>query len=137
MRDATPFIDPDATADALSAQVAALPDDPALLKHLLDARLAEIERLKLLVAKLRHAQFGRRSERLGALSGQLDLGLSTAQQGGGEARGASAALAALADILPIDAAHDTRAATGSPITCRAAAKNIYRAAVAARNAVAL
>ncbi|MBP6096221.1 MAG: IS66 family transposase, partial [Methyloversatilis sp.] len=108
MPDATPFIDPDATADALSAQVAALPDDPALLKHLLNARLAEIERLKLLVAKLRHAQFGRRSERLGALSGQLDLGLSTALQGGGEARGASAdlarlaALAALADVIPIE-----------------------------------
>jgi transposase len=96
MPDATPFTDPDASADALSAQVAALPDDPTLLKHLLDARLAEIERLKLLVAKLRHAQFGRRSERLGALSGQLDLGLSTAQQGGGEARGASADLARLA-----------------------------------------
>ena len=55
MPDATPFIDPDATADALSAQVAALPDDPALLKHLLNARLAEIERLKLLVAKLEGA----------------------------------------------------------------------------------
>jgi transposase len=74
-----------------------------LLKHLLDARLAEIERLKLLVAKLKHAQFGRRSERLGALCGQLDLGLSTAQQGG-EARGASADLAALAEVIPIESA---------------------------------
>ena len=102
MFDATPFTNPEASADELSAQVAALPDDPTLLKHLLDARLAEIERLKLLVAKLRHAQFGRRSERLGALCGQLDLGLSTAQQGGGEARGASADLATLADVIPIE-----------------------------------
>jgi hypothetical protein len=31
MRDATPFIAPDASADALSAQVAALPNDSALL----------------------------------------------------------------------------------------------------------
>jgi hypothetical protein len=98
MPDTTPFVDPDAIADDLSAQVAALPYDPALLKHLLDARLSEIEHLKLLVANLRRAQFGRRSERLGALSGQLDLGLSTAQQGGGEARGASA------DLIPINAA---------------------------------
>jgi transposase len=102
MFDATPFTNPEASADELSAQVAALPDDPTLLKHLLDARLAEIERLKLLVAKLKHAQFGRRSERLGALSGQLDLGLSTAQQGGGEVRGASADLATLADVIPIE-----------------------------------
>ena len=108
MPAASPFTDTDARRDAhseaLSAQVAALPDDPTLLKHLLDARLAEIERLKLLVAKLKHAQFGRRSERLGALSGQLDLGLSTAQQGGGEARGVSVDLAALADVIPIESA---------------------------------
>ncbi|MDX9719011.1 MAG: IS66 family transposase [Thauera sp.] len=75
-----------------------------LLKHLLDAGLAEIERLKLQVAKLKHAQFGRRSERLGALCGQLDLGLSTAQQEDGEARGASVDLAALAEVIPIESA---------------------------------
>lgn len=106
MPAASSFTDTDARRDAhsgaLSAQVAALPDDPMLLKHLLDARLAEIERLKLLVAKLKHAQFGRRSERLGALCGQLDLGLSTAQQEDGEARGASVDLAALAEVIPIE-----------------------------------
>ncbi|MFH1814619.1 MAG: IS66 family transposase [Pseudomonadota bacterium] len=72
----------------------------------LNARLAEIEHLKLLVAKLRRAQFGRRSERLGALSGQLDLALNTTQdvgsQGANEA--AMAATATLADLIPIDAA---------------------------------
>lgn len=108
MPAASPFTDTDARRDAhsgaLSAQVAALPDDPMLLKHLLDARLAEIERLKLQLAKLKHAQFGRRSERLGALCGQLDLGLSTAQQEDGEARGASVDLAALAEVIPIESA---------------------------------
>lgn len=106
MPDATPFIDPDASADELSAQVAALPDDPMLLKHLLDARLAEIERLKLLVAKLKHAQFGRRSERLGALSGQLDLALNNVPDVGAHRTvdGAAAATATLADVIPIDAA---------------------------------
>ncbi len=70
----------------------------------------EIERLKLQVAKLKHAQFGRSSERLGALCGQLDLEWGTAQQEDGEARGAStdltglAEFATLADILPIKAA---------------------------------
>ena len=106
MPAASPFTDidarRDANAEALSAQVAALPDDPMLLKHLLDARLAEIERLKLQVAKLKHAQFGRRSERLGALCGQLDLGLSTAQQEDGEARGASVDLAARGEVRPIE-----------------------------------
>lgn len=104
MPAASPFTDTDTGTDALSAQVAALPDDPMLLKHLLDARLAEIERLKLQVAKLKHAQFGRRSERLGVLSGQLDLALNTVPdadpQGSNEAaRAALATVAALADPL--------------------------------------
>ncbi|MDD2875106.1 MAG: IS66 family transposase [Azoarcus sp.] len=78
-----------------------------LLKHLLDARLAEIERLKLQVAKLKHAQFGRRSERLGVLSGQLDLALNPVpdadRQGSNEAaRAALATAAALADLFPAD-----------------------------------
>ncbi|MDP3873518.1 MAG: IS66 family transposase [Methyloversatilis sp.] len=75
----------------------------------LNARLAEIEHLKLLVAKLRRAQFGRRSERLGALSGQLDLALNTTKDVGSEganeaAMAAMAATATLADLIPIDAA---------------------------------
>ena len=44
------------------------------------------------------------TERLGALCGQLDLGLSTAQQEDGEARGASVDLAALAEVIPIESA---------------------------------
>ena len=41
-----------------------LPDDPATLQLLLHAALAEIERLRLLIAGLQRNRFGRRSERL-------------------------------------------------------------------------
>ena len=41
-----------------------LPDDPAALQLLLHAALAEIERLRLLIAGLERNRFGRRSERL-------------------------------------------------------------------------
>jgi transposase len=41
-----------------------LPDDPAALQLLLLAALAEIERLRLLIAGLERNRFGRRSERL-------------------------------------------------------------------------
>ena len=41
-----------------------LPDDPAALQLLLHAALAEIERLRLLIAGLQRNRFGRRSERL-------------------------------------------------------------------------
>jgi transposase len=42
----------------------ALPDDPAALQLILHAALAEIERLRLLIAGLQRNRFGRRSERL-------------------------------------------------------------------------
>jgi transposase len=41
-----------------------LPDDPAALQLILRAALAEIERLRLLIAGLQRNRFGRRSERL-------------------------------------------------------------------------
>jgi hypothetical protein len=46
------------------AAPAILPDDPAALQLLLHAALAEIERLRLLIAGLQRNRFGRRSERL-------------------------------------------------------------------------
>ena len=59
-----------------------LPDDAALLKALVIAqqaqlaeRDAEIERLNLILAKLRRMQFGRRSEQLDETIGQLELSL--------------------------------------------------------------
>ena len=61
---------------------AQLPDDAALLKALVIAqqaqlaeRDAEIERLNLILAKLRRMQFGRRSEQLDETIGQLELSL--------------------------------------------------------------
>lgn len=59
-----------------------LPDDTASLKTLVIAqqvqlaeRDAEIERLNLILAKLRRMQFGRRSEQLDEMIGQLELSL--------------------------------------------------------------
>jgi len=61
---------------------AKLPDDAALLKALVISRQAqlaerdaEIERLNLILAKLRRMQFGRRSEQLDETIGQLELSL--------------------------------------------------------------
>jgi transposase len=42
----------------------ALPDDPATLQQILRAALAEIERLRLMIAGLQRNRFGRRSEQL-------------------------------------------------------------------------
>jgi transposase len=52
-----------------------LPDDAALLKAMVAAQQAEIERLNFIIAKLRRAQFGRRSERLDETLAQLELSL--------------------------------------------------------------
>lgn len=52
-----------------------LPDDTALLKAMVAAQQAEIERLNFIIAKLRRAQFGRRSELLDETIGQLELSL--------------------------------------------------------------
>ncbi len=51
-----------------------LPDDPALLKALVADQLAEIERLKFVIAKLRRMQFGRRSEQSEGEQFALGLG---------------------------------------------------------------
>lgn len=52
-----------------------LPEDAALLKAMVSAQQAEIEHLKLVIAKLRRMQFGRRSEQIDATLGQLELSL--------------------------------------------------------------
>ena len=68
---------------------AVLPDELQVLKALvleqqdqlvareaeIAAREAEIEHLKLVIAKLRRMEFGRRSERLAGMIGQLELSL--------------------------------------------------------------
>ena len=64
----------------------ALPDDVESLKAMvleqrlqLDSHLAEIEHLKLLVAKLKRAQFGRSSERIDIQIEQFELRLEELQ----------------------------------------------------------
>jgi Transposase C of IS166 homeodomain len=61
----------------------ALPDDPATLQQILRAALAEIERLRLLIAGLQRSRFGRRSEQLDDATfqhGVEDLEQSLAEQ---------------------------------------------------------
>jgi transposase len=63
-----------------------LPDDPATLRLILRAALAEIERLKLQIAGLQRNRFGRRSERLDDATrerGIEDLEQSLAEQEAG------------------------------------------------------
>jgi transposase len=52
-----------------------LPDNPALLKAMVSAQQAEIERLKFIIAKFRRMQFGRRSEQMDDMITQLELSL--------------------------------------------------------------
>ena len=64
-----------------------LPDNPALLKALVSAQQAEIERLKFIIAKLRRMQFGRRSEQLDETVAQLELALEELESRRGELSG--------------------------------------------------
>ena len=48
-----------------------LPNNLQALKALIAAQRAEIERLKMMIAKLRRTQFGRSSEQLDAMIDQL------------------------------------------------------------------
>lgn len=57
----------------------ALPNDPQALKAPVSAQRAEIERLKMMIAKLRRMQFGRSSEQLDAMIDQLQLSLEELQ----------------------------------------------------------
>ena len=52
-----------------------LPNDLQVLKALVSAQRAEIERLKMMIAKLRRTQFGRSSQQLDAMIDQLQLSL--------------------------------------------------------------
>lgn len=56
-----------------------LPNDLQALKALVSAQRAEIERLKMMIAKLRRTQFGRSSEQLEAMIDQLQLSLEELQ----------------------------------------------------------
>lgn len=56
-----------------------LPNNLQVLKALIAAQRAEIERLKMMIAKLRRTQFGRSSEQLDTMIDQLQLGLEELQ----------------------------------------------------------
>ena len=56
-----------------------LPNNLQALKALIAAQRAEIERLKMMISKLRRTQFGRSSEQLDAMVDQLQLGLEELQ----------------------------------------------------------
>jgi redox-sensitive transcriptional activator SoxR len=56
-----------------------LPNDLQALKALVSAQRAEIERLNMMIAKLRRMQFGRSSEQLDAMIDQLQLSLEELQ----------------------------------------------------------
>ena len=56
-----------------------LPNDLQVLKALVSAQRAEIERLKMMIAKLRRMQFGRSSEQLDAMIDQPQLSLEELQ----------------------------------------------------------
>ncbi|GAA3254663.1 hypothetical protein GCM10020258_55650 [Sphingomonas yabuuchiae] len=71
----------------MSPDAASLPDDIALLKAMLIAVGAELEQLRMQVARLRRMAFGRSSEKLTHQADQLELGL--------EEREAEAATAAM------------------------------------------
>ena len=66
----------------MSTDQPSLPDDPALLQHLLLEAQAEIARLQVLIAVLLRNRFGRRSERLGEEA--LQQGIEDAEQSLGE-----------------------------------------------------
>ncbi len=63
----------------VSLDAASLPDDVSLLKAMLLVADAELEQLRMQVAKLRRMQFGTSSERLSAQADQLELGLEDAE----------------------------------------------------------
>lgn len=71
--------------DALKAMLFARDEELAGLKAQLNTRAAEIEHLKLMIAKLRRMQFGRKSEKLDHQIEQLELQLEDLQADEGEA----------------------------------------------------
>ena len=64
----------------------ALPNDLHALKALVSAQRAEIERLKMMITKLRRTQFGRSSEQLDAMIDQLQLSLEELEVNQAEVR---------------------------------------------------
>ena len=66
---------------------AALPRDTPTLQAMVVAQQAEIEHLKLIIAKLRRMQFGQSSEKIDDMVGQLELALEELETGKAERAG--------------------------------------------------
>lgn len=66
---------------------AALPRDTTTLQAMVVAQQAEIEHLKLIIAKLRRMQFGQSSEKIDEMVGQLELALEELETGKAERAG--------------------------------------------------
>lgn len=74
-----------------------LPRDTTTLQALVVAQQAEIEHLKLIIAKLRRMQFGQSSEKIDEMVGQLELALEELETGKAERAG-------LTEITPAEEA---------------------------------
>jgi transposase len=66
---------------------AILPRDTTTLQAMVVAQQAEIEHLKLIIAKLRRMQFGQSSEKIDEMVGQLELALEELETGKAERAG--------------------------------------------------
>ena len=66
---------------------AVLPCDTTTLQAMVVAQQAEIEHLKLIIAKLRRMQFGQSSEKIDEMVGQLELALEELETGKAERAG--------------------------------------------------
>ena len=122
----------------------ALPDlnqlDPTALKALilsqheqLLSRDNEIEHLKLLIAKLRRMQFGRKSEKLDRQIEQLELRLDELQATQAEN---TAARTHRQWLRPLQTSRRNQRESRCPSTCRAKCERIRRSRKLARTAAA-
>ena len=80
---------------------APLPRDTTTLQAMVVAQQAEIEHLKLIIAKLRRMRFGQSSEKIDEMVGQLELALEELETGKAER-------ADTTEIAPVEAAPGKR-----------------------------
>lgn len=85
-----------------------LPDNPALLKAMVSAQQAEIEHLKLIIAKFRRMQFGRRSEQMDETIAQLELSLEELECARAEQEASAKTMALCAEAEEIAPARPKR-----------------------------
>lgn len=100
---------------AMSNTPVSSPDEVIALRAKVSEQAAEIEHLKLLIAKLRRMQFGRSSEQMNEMLGQLELSLEELETLRAETP---------ADpTTPADTREAPRPAIRSPIICPATSRS--------------